>query len=62
MENKSGVKLIAVLALIAIAVIISVMPLLNNLQLGLDLQGGVQVVLQAIPDEGKKYLLKTCSS
>lgn len=53
MENKSGVKLIAVLALIAIAVIISVAPLLGGLQLGLDLQGGVQVVLQAIPDEGK---------
>ena len=53
MENKSGVKLIAVLVLIAIAVIISVAPLLGGLQLGLDLQGGVQVVLQAIPDEGK---------
>lgn len=53
MENKSGVKLIAVLALIAIAVVISVAPLLGGLQLGLDLQGGVQVVLQAIPDEGK---------
>ena len=53
MKNKSGIKLIAVVALIAIAVIISVAPLLGGLQLGLDLQGGVQVVLQAIPDEGE---------
>ena len=53
MKNNSGVKLIAVLVLILIAVILSVAPLMGGLQLGLDLQGGVQVVLQAIPDEGK---------
>ena len=53
MKKQSGIKLIAVLVVIAVAVILSVAPLLGGLQLGLDLQGGVQVVLQAMPDEGK---------
>ena len=53
MKNSSGIKLVAVLVIIAAAVALSVSPLFGSLQLGLDLQGGVQVVLQAQPDEGK---------
>jgi len=52
MKNPSGVKLIAVIALVALALLLSVRPLSNNINLGLDLQGGAQVVLQAVPDEG----------
>lgn len=53
MKNISGVKLIAVIALVALALILSIQPVTKNINLGLDLQGGAQVVLQAIPDEGQ---------
>ena len=51
--SKGGWK-IAVVILIAIAgVILSIGPLQTETQLGLDLKGGAEVVLQAIPEEGK---------
>ncbi len=53
MKKSSGAKLLAVVLLVAIAVFVSIKPLQNNINLGLDLQGGAQVVLQAIPDEGE---------
>ena len=53
MKKKSGWKMFVVLVLIVAATIFSVSPLINNLNLGLDLQGGAQVVLQAIPDDGQ---------
>ena len=53
MKNNSGVKLLIAIALIAIALVLSIKPLMNNTKLGLDLQGGAEVVLQAIPDEGQ---------
>lgn len=53
MKKRSGVKVLVVLILIAAATVLSVSPLVNNINLGLDLQGGAQVVLQAIPDEGE---------
>lgn len=51
--SKGGWK-IAVVILIAIAgIILSIGPLQTETQLGLDLKGGAEVVLQAIPEEGK---------
>lgn len=51
---KNGGLKIAVFAIVLIvAVAVSVTPLMNNLQLGLDLQGGAEVVLQAVPEEGQ---------
>lgn len=51
MKKHDGVKVLLVIVLIAVATVLSVSPLANNLNLGLDLQGGAQVVLQAVPDE-----------
>ncbi len=51
MKNNSGIKLFVVIALIALAVVFSIKPLTENINLGLDLQGGAEVVLQAVPDE-----------
>jgi SecD/SecF fusion protein len=51
MEGNSGTKLVLVLIAIAVVVFLSVAPL-TGMNLGLDLQGGAQVVLQAIPEEG----------
>ncbi len=53
MKDRSGIKVIVVLAAIAAAVFFSITPLANKINLGLDLQGGAQVVMQAIPEEGK---------
>ena len=53
MKNNSGIKLLIIIALIALGVIFSIKPLTNNINLGLDLQGGAEVVLQATPDEGE---------
>ena len=51
---KNGGLKIAVFVIVLIAAIaLSFSPLMKNLQLGLDLQGGAEVVLQAIPEEGK---------
>jgi len=54
MNINSGAKLVLVLLVIAGAFYFSVAPLTgeNGMNLGLDLQGGVQVVLQAVPAAG----------
>lgn len=50
---KNGGLKIAVFAIILVAAIaLSFSPLMKNLHLGLDLQGGAEVVLQAVPEEG----------
>ena len=46
-------KLIAVILIIIVAGVFSYKPLLNALELGLDLQGGVQVTLQAKEKPGQ---------
>ena len=51
MNSNSGINLTVVLIAIAAAVFFSVAPL-AGINLGLDLQGGLQVVLQAVPNEG----------
>lgn len=52
-NNVSAAKLAIALVLLAAAIYFLAQPLINNINLGLDLQGGAQVVLQAIPDPGK---------
>jgi len=54
MKNNSGIKSLITIVLIVLALVFSIQPLVNNINLGLDLQGGAQVVLQAIPDEGEE--------
>lgn len=54
MNRGNGIKLLAVVILLAAAIYFSVHPIQNGAKLGLDLQGGAHVVLQAIPDEGQK--------
>lgn len=54
MNRGSGIKLLAVILIIAAGIYFSINPIKNQAKLGLDLQGGAHVVLQAIPDEGKK--------
>lgn len=53
MKRGSGIKLIITLVLIAAAVFFSIQPIQENINLGLDLQGGASVLLQAIPQEGQ---------
>ena len=53
MNRNSGVKLIAVIFVIAIAAIFSITPIKNMANLGLDLRGGAHVLLQAVPEAGK---------
>jgi preprotein translocase subunit SecD len=51
---KNGGLKIAVFAVVLVAAIaLSFSPLMKNLNLGLDLQGGAEVVLQAVPEEGE---------
>ncbi|MGI6360888.1 MAG: protein translocase subunit SecD [Bacillota bacterium] len=52
MKGNSGLKLIIILAIITLAVVFSIKPLSENIRLGLDLQGGAQVVLQAQGEDG----------
>lgn len=57
MKSKGRLKLILISALVICAVVLSVYLVKefpNLLKLGLDLQGGVSVTLQAEPEEGKK--------
>ncbi|MGI5892733.1 MAG: protein translocase subunit SecD [Bacillota bacterium] len=53
MKGKSGIKVLITLVIIALAVIFSITPLSQNIKLGLDLQGGAQVVLLAKPEQGQ---------
>ncbi len=52
MKNLSGIKLFIVVVAIAVALVLSINPLLDNINLGLDLQGGTQVILQGVTDDG----------
>jgi len=54
MNRGSGIKLLVVVLIIAAGIYFSINPIKNQAKLGLDLQGGAHVVLQAIPDEGKE--------
>jgi len=56
MKKNSGLKLIITLAVIIIAAATMFGPMLQGLNLGLDLQGGAQVVLQAVPDKADAEL------
>lgn len=52
MNRGSGVKLLVVILIIAAGIYFSINPIISKAKLGLDLQGGAHVVMQAIPDEG----------
>ncbi|MDO4582448.1 MAG: protein translocase subunit SecD [Bacillota bacterium] len=61
MSKHSGLKLVVVLVLIAAALFFSIEPLVSQINLGLDLQGGAQVVLQAVPNEGEQVTAEQMS-
>ncbi|KAB2951261.1 protein translocase subunit SecD [Heliorestis acidaminivorans] len=54
MKTRSTLQMIALLLLVTVAVTLSYNPILQGTKLGLDLQGGLHVVLQAVegPEEG----------
>ena len=52
--KSGGLKSAIFLIVLIVAIAVSINPLVSNLQLGLDLRGGCEVVLQAIPDEGEE--------
>lgn len=52
MKGKSGIVLTCIMIVLIVAVFFSVAPL-SQINLGLDLQGGAQVLLKAVPDDGK---------
>lgn len=54
MNRGSGVKLLAIILIVAAAIYLSINPIKSRSNLGLDLQGGAHVVLQAVPQEGKE--------
>ncbi len=51
--KKGGIWLTLFIVVLAAAVVGSLGYLRDNINLGLDLQGGAEVVLQALPDEGE---------
>lgn len=53
MKNKGGLWLLLCIVVLALAVVFSWGHLKDNLNLGLDLRGGAEVVLQAVPEEGQ---------
>ncbi len=53
MKNKGGLWLLLCIVALALAVVFSWGHLKDNLNLGLDLRGGAEVVLQAVPEEGQ---------
>ncbi len=53
MNKFAPLKIIIIIALIFGALFLSLNPLQEGINLGLDLQGGAQVVLQAVPEEGQ---------
>ena len=52
MKNKGGLWLVLFTVVLTVAVVLSWGYLKDNLSLGLDLRGGAEVVLQAVPEEG----------
>lgn len=53
MKKQSAIKLLAVILIIAATLILSISPITGGMRLGLDLQGGAQVTLQALPEDGE---------
>ncbi|ATW23960.1 protein translocase subunit SecD [Candidatus Formimonas warabiya] len=53
MNRSNGLKLIVVVVALIVAVFLSINPIQNKTKLGLDLQGGAHVLLQAVPEPGK---------
>ena len=51
--KNGGLKIAVFVIVLVAAIALSFSPLMKNLQLGLDLQGGAEVVLQAVPEDGK---------
>ncbi len=51
--KKGGLWLSLFVVVLAVAAVLSFGYLKDNLNLGLDLQGGAEVVLQAVPEEGQ---------
>lgn len=51
--KNGGLKIACFVIVLIAAIALSFTPLKNNLHLGLDLQGGAEVVLQAIPEDGQ---------
>ncbi|KUG04122.1 protein-export membrane protein secd [hydrocarbon metagenome] len=54
MRTKSSIILVAVVAVLGLLVYFSYQPILSTIKLGLDLRGGLRVVLQAQENEGEK--------
>ena len=50
--KNGGWKIALVVIVLIAAIALSITPLKNSLNLGLDLQGGAEVVLMAVPEEG----------
>lgn len=50
--KKGWLKMLLTVVLIAVIAVLSINPLATNLQLGLDLRGGAEVVLQAVHEDG----------
>ena len=50
--KRGGLKIAIAVILILLAAVLSIKPLQSQLNLGLDLRGGAEVVLQAIPEDG----------
>lgn len=53
MNRGNGLKVSLVILIIIVAAYFSVNPIKELTKLGLDLQGGVHVLLQAVPDQGQ---------
>ncbi len=53
MRTKSSIILVAVIAVLGLLVYFTYQPILSTIKLGLDLRGGLRVVLQAQENEGE---------
>lgn len=54
MQTKSSIIIVAIVAVLGLLVYFSYQPILSSINLGLDLRGGLRVVLQAQENEGEK--------
>lgn len=54
MQTKSSIIIVAIVAILGLLVYFSYQPILSSINLGLDLRGGLRVVLQAQENEGEK--------
>jgi preprotein translocase subunit SecD len=53
-QTKSSIIIVAIVAVLGLLVYFSYQPILSSINLGLDLRGGLRVVLQAQENEGEK--------